>query len=131
MPIASSWRAYPQAYRGEAGRCSKCGKMFFPPRQICNKCGGREFETFAMKRTGKVVTHTIIRTPGDNYTGEAPFAVGIIQVDDGPRITAQIVDVPFDELDIGMAVKLEFRRLYADGHSGVIEYGHKAVPLRG
>lgn len=131
MPIASSWRAYPQVYRGEAARCTGCGKMFFPPRQVCNTCGGRAIEPFTMKRTGTVVTHTVIRTPGDAYTGEAPFAVGIIQVDDGPRITTQIVDVPLDDITIGMAVKLEFRRIYADGHSGVIEYGHKAVPLRG
>jgi uncharacterized OB-fold protein len=130
MPSARSWRAYPQAYRLEAARCTKCGKTFFPPRQVCNKCGCREFETFAMNRTGTVVTHTVIRTPGDQYQGEAPFAVGIIQVDGGPRLTTQIVDVALDEIKIGMKVKLEFRRFYAEGHSGIIEYGHKAVPLR-
>lgn len=129
MPSASSWRAYPQTYRLEAARCTSCGKHFFPPRLVCNSCGGRDFESYRMGVTGKVVTHTIIRTPADAYSGEAPFAVGVIQMDDGPRVTTQIVDTDLDAISIGMPVKLEFRQLYAEGSSGIIEYGHKAVPL--
>ena len=131
MPPAKSWRAYPQTYRLEAARCKTCGKVFFPPRLICDKCKGREFERFNMKRSGKVVTHTVIRTPSDEFSGEAPFAVAIIQMDDGARLTTQIADVDFDEIKIGMPVKLEFRRNYSEGEAGIIHYGHKAVPVRG
>ncbi len=83
-----------------------------------------------MKLTGQVVTYTIIRTPADDYSGEAPFAVGIVQMDDGPRLTTQIVDVPFEEIKIGMPLRLQFRRITADGEAGAIQYGHKAVLLR-
>ena len=131
MPPAKSWRAYPQSYRLEAARCKKCGKTFFPPRLVCNKCNEREFEYFNMKRTGKVVTHTVIRTPSDEFSGEAPFAVAIVQMDDGPRLTTQVADLSLDELRIGLPVKLEFRRQYSEGEAGVIQYGHKAVPVRG
>ncbi len=130
MPPSRAWRAYPQTYRLEAARCTGCGKAFFPPRLICDSCKGREFETFRMKRTGKVATHTIIRTPGDEFGGQAPFAVGIVEMDDGPRLTAQIVDADFDEVKIGLQVQLEFRRIYAEGEGGVINYGYKAVPVR-
>ena len=129
MPPAKSWRAYPQTYRLEAARCKKCGKVFFPPRLICNKCQARDFDRFNMKRTGKVVTHTVIRTPSDEFSGEAPFAVGIVQMDDGARLTTQIVDVPFEEIKIGIPVKLEFRRHYTEGEAGIIHYGHKAVRI--
>ncbi|MFH1419734.1 MAG: Zn-ribbon domain-containing OB-fold protein [Planctomycetota bacterium] len=130
MPPARSWRAYPQAYRLEAARCKKCGKVHYPPRLICSKCHGREFERFNMKLTGKVVTHTVIRTPSDEFSGEAPFAVGVVEMDDGARLTTQIVDAAFEEIKIGMPVKLEFRRLYSEGDAGIIHYGHKAVPVR-
>lgn len=130
MPPSRSWRAYPQTYRLEAARCTKCQKVFYPPRLVCNKCNGREFTTFAMKRTGKVVTHTVIHTPADEYAQEAPFAVGVIEMDDGGRLTTQIADVSFDEIKIGMPVKLEFRRIVAEGEAGAIHYGHKAVPVR-
>jgi uncharacterized OB-fold protein len=102
----------------------------FPPRQVCSKCQGREFELFNMKRTGKVVTHTVIRTPSDEFSGEAPFAVAVVEMDDGARLTTQIADVAFEEIKIGMPVRLEFRRHYCEGESGVIHYGHKAVPVR-
>ena len=128
MPSAGSWRALPQTYRLEASRCQKCSKVFYPPRKVCSKCHGREFEPFPMKRTGKVVTHAVIRTPAPEYVGEAPFAVGIIQIDDGPRLTTQIVDVALDEISIGMPVRLEFRRSFSEGEDGIIQYGHKAVP---
>ena len=130
MPPARSWRTYPQNYRLEAARCTKCGKVFFPPRLICNKCHGRQFEHFNMKGTGKVVTHTVIRTPADEFSGLAPFAVGIIELDDGARVTTQIADAALDEIKIGMPVKLEFRRHYSEGEAGMIHYGHKAVPVR-
>ena len=130
MPPARSWRAFPQTYRLEAARCKKCGKVSYPARLVCSKCHGREFEHFNMKRTGKVVTHTVIRTPSDEFSGEAPFAVGIVEMDDGARLTTQIVDVPFEEIKIGLPVKLEFRRSYSEGDAGIIQYGHKAVPAR-
>jgi uncharacterized protein len=130
MPPARAWRCYPQNYRLEAGRCKGCGAIYFPPRLICRECKSREFETFRLKDTGKVVTHTVIRTPSDEFTGQAPFAVGIIEMDDGVRLTCQIVDVGFDELKVGLPVKLEFRRIYAEGEAGVINYGYKAAPLR-
>ena len=130
MIPSKAWRSYPQTYRLEAGRCTKCNEIFFPPRLICSKCKGRDFEPVNMKRTGTVLTHTIIRTPSDEFAGEAPFAVGVVQLDDGARVTTQIADVDFEELKIGMQVRLEFRRQYSDGESGLIHYGHKAVPLK-
>jgi len=131
MPPARQWRSYPQSYRLEAARCKGCEKVFFPPRLVCDKCRGREFERFPMKRTGKVITHTVIRTPSDEFTGQAPFAVGIVKMDDGVCLTTQIVDVSFDELKIGLPVKMEFRRVFSEGNAGVIHYGYKAVPVRG
>ncbi len=130
MPSASQWRHYPQTYRYEAARCRECGTVHFPPRLVCRQCGTREFETFNLKRTGKVLSHTVIRTPGDAYTGQAPFAVGVVEMDDGVRLTAQIADISFDELKIGMPVRLEFRRMFAEGEGGVLHYGFKAVPVR-
>ena len=33
-----------------------------------------------------------------------------------------------DEIEIGMPVRLEFRRISSDGEAGLLFYGHKAVP---
>ena len=129
MSTARAWREYPQRYRYEAAVCKKCGKWFFPPRLVCDACHGREFTTQAMRRTGKILTHTVIHTPPKAFADLAPFAVAIVEMDDGPRITTQVVDWSPAELAIGQRVKLEFRKVSADGAAGTIQYGYKAVPI--
>ena len=129
MPTARAWREYPQRYRYEAAVCKKCGKWFFPPRPVCDACKGEEFEVKAMRRTGKILTHTIIRVPPAAFKDQAPYAMAVIEMDDGPRVTTQVVDWQEGQLEAGQKVKLEFRRISEDGEAGTINYGYKAVPL--
>jgi uncharacterized OB-fold protein len=127
MPSASYTREIPQRYRLEAGKCSSCGKVYYPPRRVC-PCGGRDFETVALSDTGKVVTYTIIRVGPSDFVEEVPYGLGIVEVEDGVRLMAQLVDVPLDDIKTGMPVRLEFRKIYQEGEAGIICYGHKAVP---
>jgi hypothetical protein len=82
-----------------------------------------------MQRTGKILTHTIIRVPPAPFKDQAPYAVAVVEMDDGPRITMQVVDWQEGQLEVGQRVKLEFRRIYDDGAAGAIQYGYKAVPV--
>jgi len=92
-------------------------------------CGGREFEKVTLPDAGKVVTYTVIRVAPADFTEEVPYALGIVEVEGGARLMAQIVDVLHDEIKIGMPVRLEFRKIYEEGEAGIICYGHKAVPV--
>jgi uncharacterized OB-fold protein len=78
--------------------------------------------------TGKVVTYTIIRVGPSDFVEEVPYGLGIVEVDGGVRLMAQLVDVPLDDIKTGMPVRLEFRKIYQEGEAGIICYGHKAVP---
>ena len=129
MPTARTWREYPRRYRYEAGVCTKCGKWFFPARLICDACGHREFETKTMGRNGTVLTYTVIRVAPAPFADQAPYAVAIVAMDDGPRITTMVADVRDDEIKVGQKVRLEFRRISEDGQAGPINYGYKAVPV--
>jgi uncharacterized OB-fold protein len=129
MPTARAWREYPQRYRYEAAVCTKCGKWFFPPRLVCDACGHREFETRAMQRTGTVLAHTVIRVPPAPFKDQAPYAVVVVEMDEGPRITTQLVDWKEGQLKVGQKIRLEFRKIYDDGQAGTIQYGYKAVPV--
>jgi uncharacterized OB-fold protein len=120
-------REIPQRYRMEAGKCKKCGEVFFPPRIVCAECKGREFDKINLSDEGKVVTYTVIRVAPTSFADEAPYAVGIIELKDGVRITAQIVDCALDQIKIGMDVRLEFRKLLKDGSAGILCYGYKCV----
>ena len=125
---ARSWREFPQRYRLEAAKCEACEKIHSPPRVVCSKCGGSTFENITLPREGKVVTFTIVRVPPAGFTEQTPLPIAIVEVMDGVRLMMQIGDLedPSD-LEIGMPVRLEFRRISWDGEAGLIFYGHKAV----
>ena len=125
---ARAWREYPQRYRFEAEKCTNCGYVAFPPRLVCPQCGNRAFTKTKLAETGKLLTFTIIRVPPDPFEDQAPYAVGIAELADGVKLTAQVVDCDFAALKIGMRVRLEFRKLYEEGTAGVIYYGYKFVP---
>ena len=123
-----SWREFTQRYRLEAAKCEACEKIHYPPRVVCSKCGGSTFENITLPREGKVVTFTIVRVPPAGFTEQTPLPIAIVEVMDGVRIMVQIGDLEDpSELEIGMPVRLEFRRISWDGEAGLIFYGHKAV----
>ncbi len=128
MITARYWREIPQRYRLEAGKCTSCDAVYFPPRRVCAKCKGREFKTVTLPDEGKVVTYTVIRTPPADYSDQAPYAVAIVELADGTRMTTQLVDCDLEAIEIGMPVRVEFRKILAEGESGVICYGYKCVP---
>lgn len=127
MGSARYWREMPQRYRYEAAQCESCSKIYFPPRQVCGKCRGRKFRATTLPLDGTVETFTIIRVAPSGFTDAAPYAVGIVKLSNGVRLTAQIVDCDPEKIVIGDKVRLEFRRLRQDGESGILLYGYKFV----
>jgi uncharacterized OB-fold protein len=121
------FREIPQRYRLEAGKCKKCGALFFPPRLVCSKCRTSEFETLQLQDEGKILTYTIIRVGPDRFSKETPYAIGIVELNDGLKLTTQIVDTALEKIQIGKKVKLVFRKIQEDGRAGILCYGYKAV----
>jgi uncharacterized OB-fold protein len=129
MPTPSrNWREIPQRYRLEAEKCGSCGAIAFPPRLICPDCGGRNFVPIRLAESGRLLTYTIIRVAPAGFEDQSPYALGIAELDDGAKLTAQVVDCDFAALKVGMRVRLEFRRISEDGPAGIIHYGYKFVP---
>jgi len=129
VTVPKTWREYPQRYRLEANQCTKCGKVFFPPRLVCSKCGSREFNFAKLPEEGKIFSFTIIRTPSSEFKEYSPFAIAIVEFDNLVKLTTQVVDCDFDDLEIGKRVKIIFRKIQEDGHTGVIAYGYKCILL--
>ncbi len=127
MIVPRYTREIPQRYRLEAGKCKKCGYVAFPPRLVCPECGHREFDNIRLKPSGKILSYTIVHVASDAFATQTPFAVGIIETDDGARMTAQIVDCQPDEVKIGKRVRLMLRKIQTDGKAGIYQYGYKAI----
>jgi uncharacterized OB-fold protein len=125
---ARYWREIPQRYRLEAAKCKGCGKVSFPPRTVCAGCRGREFGKAVLAPEGKLETFTVIRVAPSGFSDLAPYAVGIVTLDDGVKLTAQVADCDPAKLAVGQRVRIEFRKVRQDGESGILCYGYKVVP---
>ena len=125
MSVPRFWRKIPQRYNLIGTQCTTCGQYFYPPRSLCPKC--RRSGCIIDHRfigEGTIVTYTVIRSASDQFENTTPYVLAIVELDEGPRLTAQVVCPP-EEAKIGMRVKSVFRRVTADGESGTHPLRHE------
>jgi uncharacterized OB-fold protein len=128
MALARFWRETPSRYNLIGKKCGNCGKVFFPPREICPKCRRAsmgKMEQLQLSGKGKVMSFSIIHDGLPEFHMMIPYTVAIIDLDEGARITGQIVDCKPESVEIGSEVKAVFRKLGEEGPCGIIHYGYK------
>ncbi|MDH7563963.1 MAG: Zn-ribbon domain-containing OB-fold protein [Candidatus Bathyarchaeota archaeon] len=90
------------------GKCVKCRKIHFPPRPLCDKCFSDRFEQVEISPNGKLLTYTIIHIAPSQFQAMAPYAMGIVQMENGLKVPGMIRDVAADKIKIGMSLKIMF-----------------------
>jgi scaffold protein (connect acetoacetyl-CoA thiolase and HMG-CoA synthase) len=90
------------------GKCRKCGKIHFPPRPVCSGCFSKEFEWIEMPKKGKLLTYTVIHIAPTQFQAMAPYAMGIVQMENGLKIPGMIKETPLDQIKIGMPLTTMF-----------------------
>jgi uncharacterized OB-fold protein len=132
MAVPRFWREMPVRYNLIGSHCTGCDMYHYPPRAMCSGChreslGKMEEHKFA--GTGQVVACTVVYQPQQGYEMHGPYPMAMIEMDEGARITAQIVDVAPEMVKRGMRVEAVFRKLGEDSESGIIYYGTKFTPV--
>ncbi|MDO5814785.1 MAG: Zn-ribbon domain-containing OB-fold protein [Methanobrevibacter sp.] len=121
-----TWRHIQQRYNLIGSKCNTCGEVFFPSRVVCPNCRRKgDLEPFQFSGKGKIYTYSVIRSAPDDFKKLAPYAVAVIELEEGAKLTTQLVDCDVDSLEIGDDVEMVFRRVREDGEDGVISYGYK------
>lgn len=126
------WREIPQRYNLIGNQCGACDRIYFPPRESCPYCRRKSMDKMKnvkLSGKGKIVTYSIIHVAPEHFEGQAPYPIAVIRLDEGPHITAQIVDCDIDDVKIGMKVQSTFRKIQEDGYIGAIYYGYKFKPV--
>jgi uncharacterized OB-fold protein len=78
--------------------CDNCGNYAIPQRQICPQCQSENTHVITYSGKGKLVAYTVISVPPvkmaeAGYDGKNPYCSGIVELLEGPRISAQILEV--------------------------------------
>ena len=123
MELARHWRQRHARYRLEGSRPRSDGTIAFPPRE------GTEWEPYVLAGQGELLTYAVVHQAPAGHEGEVPYMVAIVQLVEGPRITAQLTDCDASEVTIGMAVEMTTRLLGDTGADGLLLYGYKFRPV--
>jgi len=127
MAAPRFWREIPNRYNLIGTRCGNCNKIYFPPRYICPSCRRMgKLEPYKLERRGKVVSYTAVHVGASGFEDQVPYLLAIVELKDGPRLTAQITDCNPSEVKIGDEVELIFRRMGEENADGILYYGYKA-----
>lgn len=87
-------------------RCRSCGAFHFMPRHLCPECWSEDLEWVDAKGTGAVHSYTVIRRPSNPaFAGQTPYVVALIDLDEGPRMVANVLGD--DALDTGIGDRVE------------------------
>jgi uncharacterized OB-fold protein len=119
-PAAESaryWEAA-KAHKLVLPRCSACGKFWFPPSQRCAHCLSANFDWQETSGQGRVYSFVVFHRVYDPaFERDVPYAVAIIELDEGPRLLANIIGTPPDDIRCDMRVRVVFE-----------ERGHQTIP---
>jgi len=126
-----TWRRIPERYGLIGSRCEICGANYFPVRKICPACRRKgKMKDVKFSGRGKIYSSTVIYSPPSGFELDAPYAMAIVELEEGPRLTAQIEDGSMKDIKIGTPVEMIFRKIQEDGKEGLIHYGFKFKVVR-
>ena len=89
-----------QTYLGEhklmGSRCASCNALHVPPRPLCSNCFGETMAWEEMGGHGNLRAFTAVHIATSamieaGYGREKPYFSGIVKLDEGPSISAQIL----------------------------------------
>ncbi len=85
--------------------CGGCGEVAIPPKEFCATCQARAWTPVSLSGLGTVVSYTVIRVAATKHAAAAPYAVGVVKLEEGASIFGRLVDIPFEKLAVGLPVR--------------------------
>jgi uncharacterized OB-fold protein len=88
-------------------RCSDCGTLRHPPAPMCGNCGSLASDAAESTGRGRVVSWMSSLHP--NRPDDEPRIVVLVQLEEGTRLVANLVDAPDAGPYEDRAVHVDFR----------------------
>ena len=102
-------------------RCEGCGHHIWYPRFVCPACHGTATSWVEASGRGTIYTYTVVRRPpGGPWNDAVPFVVAYVELEEGPRVLSNGVDVDPNAVSVGMPVRVVFAE--ADGGGALYRF---------
>jgi len=90
--------------------CLDCHVYSYYPRPFCPKCWSERVEWFQASGEGTLYTWSVIyNNDMPPFRDRVPYVAAIVDLAEGPRMMTNVVDCPFEELRVGMPLKVTFQ----------------------
>ena len=93
-------------------RCVQCGAHRFPAREMCSHCLSRQVEWVPVSGAGEIFSYNVMHQvyhPG--FAAEVPYAVVVVKLAEGAKMTSSLVGVLPHAVRIGMPVRVVFEEI--------------------
>ena len=112
IPTAETAHYWESALEGrlKIQYCNACDRHQFYPRRFCTQCLSDGIEWVQASGRGRIYTYTVCRVAAHPaYESRVPYAIGMIELDEGVRMLAGIIVSDLERLAIGSAISLLMR----------------------
>jgi uncharacterized OB-fold protein len=93
-------------------RCTACGRWRHLPRLMCARCGSSDWEWAQSSGRGRIYSWTVTHQPmHPAFAGEAPYAVVVVELEEGVRMVSGLRNLPPDEIELDVPVEVTFERI--------------------
>ena len=89
--------------------CEACQHYQFYPRLYCMHCGASALLWAQASGRGVIYSYTIIhQNKSPEFSNDTPYNVAIVQLEEGPRLMSNVVDIAPDDLRVDLPVMVVF-----------------------
>ena len=94
-------------------RCASCGTLRHPPLPACGVCQSLEWDTIEASGRGTLYSFVVVHHP-QVEPFDYPLPVGLVELEEGTRVVANLDGIAPGELRIGLPVVATFVDFDAD-----------------
>lgn len=80
-------------------RCHACGHLDPGPRELCPACHSPELDPCEVEGSGTLVSWTLVRRPPVRFQTHGAYAVAVVDLDCGVRLTGRLRELPATEAE--------------------------------
>jgi uncharacterized OB-fold protein len=89
--------------------CVDCAKPHLPPGPVCPFCFSERLDWRRASGRGRISTWTVVHKAWfPAFAEDIPYNVVQVELEEGPRLTASVVDLPNEQLKVGLRVVIDF-----------------------
>lgn len=103
---APFWEAQAE-HRLTFQRCSNCNEVRYPVGPMCPECRSFEFEWIESRGRGTIYSFTVVHHQ-THPAFAVPYTVALVEMEEGPRVIAELKGDGAASPEIGTAVKVEW-----------------------